>query len=73
MVYMIIGMIEHRPFKVLLVITSLLNDNCLINKISLKRKGCQVVVSVLIVFVRHLGTFVNASHNWYTVSPLPKS
>jgi len=23
--------------------------------------------------VRHLGTFVNASHNWYTVSLLPKS
>jgi len=41
-------------------------------KFPLKGKGCQVVVSVLIVFVRHLGTFVNASHNWYTVSPLPK-
>ena len=24
-------------------------------------------------WLRHLGTFVNASHNWYTVSPLPKS
>jgi len=23
--------------------------------------------------VRHFGTFVNASHNWYTVSPLPNS
>jgi len=38
----------------------------------LKRKGCKVVVNVLF-FVRHLGTFVNASHNWCTVSPLPKS
>jgi len=24
-------------------------------------------------FVRHLGNFVNASHNWYTVSPLPNN
>jgi len=41
-------------------------------KFPLKRKGCQVVVSVLIVFVRHLRNFVNASRYWYTVSPLPK-
>ena len=31
-------------------------------KFPLKRKGCQVIVSVLIFCVRHLGTFVNASH-----------
>ena len=41
-------------------------------KFPLKGKGCQVVVNVLIVFVRHLGTFVNASHNWHRVSSLPK-
>ena len=34
-------------------------------KFPLKRKECQVVVSVLFLCVRHLGTFVKASHNWY--------
>ena len=42
-------------------------------KFPLKRKGCQVVVSVLIAFVRHLGTFVNASHTWYTVNSLQQT
>ena len=43
---------------------------CINNKISFKKEGCQVVVSVLIF----CGTFgnLNASHNWYKVSQLPK-
>jgi len=32
-----------------------------------KRKGLPSCSECFNVFVRHLGTFVNASHNWYTV------
>jgi len=41
-------------------------------KILLKRKDCQVVVSVLIIVWDIWVNFVIASHNWCTVSPLPK-
>jgi len=43
------------------------------NKISFKKEelpNCSVCFNFC---VRHLGTFVNASHNCYTVSPLPRS
>jgi len=43
-----------------------------LNKISFKKEGLPSCSKCFNCFVRHLGTFVNASHNWYTVSPLPK-
>ena len=42
------------------------------NKISFKKEGLPSCSDCFILCVRHLGTFVNASHNWYTVSSLPK-
>jgi len=38
------------------------------NKISFKKEGLPSCNECFNLFVRHLGTFVNASHDWYTVS-----
>ena len=38
------------------------------NKISFKKEGLPSCSECFYCFVRHLGTFVNDSHNWYTVS-----
>ena len=48
-------------------------DLFILYEIYFKKEGLPSCSECFNFDVRHLGTFVNSSHNWYTVSPLPKS
>jgi len=70
LVCLLVKLPSFRPSQINVYVYKCWNNP---NKISFKKEGLPSCSECFNFFVRHLGTFVNASHNWYTIRPLPKS